>query len=215
MKTWNVIRLLVVVSATLAASPMAFAQGVGNIGSLPTQFQTGTPPNGWTVISSTGPIPVVLDPNGPAWGKAFTGPNGGSFMQPGAGGPALPVTEVLQVAGNRPWTDWPEEVIGADAAGAPDYGWSWVNPSILVNGVTPGGLTITGVGTNNLSFFFNPVAPGSVVQIRKDLVYNGIPGAAFVGTLAVHEYPTPEPATVGLMGIGSLLMWRRRRASVV
>ncbi len=143
------------------------------------------------------------------WSKNFTGPNGGPFFQP-AFGPPLPVTEVLQVAGNLPWTDWHEDVMGIDASGAPDPGWSWANPSILVNGVAPSGLSITGAGTNNLSFFFNPVAPGSIVQISKDLVYSGIPGTTFIGTLAIHEYPTPEPATLGMLALGSLTVLRRR-----
>src|SRR5512140_477175 len=92
----------------------SYGQGVGNLGSLPTLFQTGTPANGWTVANATGPIPVVLDPNGPVWGKSFTGPNGGPFFYAPTSGtnPPLPVTEVLQVAGNRPWTDWHEDVFG-------------------------------------------------------------------------------------------------------
>jgi len=39
-----------------------------------------------------------------------------------------------------------------------------------VNGSVPSGLTIAAVGTGSLSFFFNSVAPGSVIDIRKDLV---------------------------------------------
>jgi hypothetical protein len=210
MKAQRMFKLSVVMAVGMIASQMALAQGVGNLGSLPTVFSGPNPPVGWNVVSSAGPIPVVLDPTGPAWGKSFTGPNGGPFVQPALGAP-LPVKELLVVAGNKPWTDWHEDVIGVDASGAPDPGWSWANPSILVNGVTPTGLSITGTGTNSLSFFFNAVAPGSIVQISKDLVYNGIPGTAFIGTLAVHEYPTPEPATMGLLGLGSVIMLSRRR----
>jgi hypothetical protein len=208
-------RLSVVVAVSLIASQMALAQGVGNIGSLPTVFPGPNPPVGWNVVSSTGPIPVVLNPTGPAWSKNFTGPNGGPFAQP-AFGPPLPVHESLVVAGILPWTDWHEDVIGIDASGAPDPGWVWANPALLVGGLPAPGLSITGAGTNSLSFYFNPLPPGTVVDIRKQLVYNGLPGATFIGTLAIHEYPTPEPATMGLMGIGSLLVWRRRnRVSVV
>jgi hypothetical protein len=213
MKTQNMMRLGVVALIGLVAPQMVLAQGVGNPGSLPTQFQTSNPPVGWTVVSTAGPIPVVLNPAGPVWGKSFTGPNGGPFVQP-AFGPALPVTESLQVAGNLPWADWHEDVIGIDASGAPDPGWSWANPSILVNGLTPSGLSITGAGTSNLSFFFNPVAPGSLVTIQKDLVYNGVPGTAFIGTLAIHEYPTPEPASLALLSLGGLMFIRRRSAVV-
>ena len=100
--------------------------------------------------------------------------------------------------------------MGIDASGALDPGWSWANPTLLVGGLPAPGLSITGAGTGNLSFFFNALAPGTIVNIRKDLVYTGTPGAAFVGTLAVHEYPTPEPTTVALLSLGSVLMLRRR-----
>ena len=193
---------LILVASLLTASS-ALAQGVGNGGSLPIQFQQSTANGGWNVVDPTGtPIPVQLDPNGPVWSKVFSGPGGGNFSQP-AFGPPLPVYEALQVAPNLPWSDWHEEVVHPD--------WVWTNPAILVNGVVPGGLTITGAGTNNLSFFFNPVAPGSFVEIFKDLVYNGIPGTTFIGTLNIHEYPTPEPASAALLGCAGVLLLSRRR----
>jgi hypothetical protein len=86
----------------------------------------------------------------------------------------------------------------------------WVNPAILVNG-SPYPATIVGAGTSNLSFFFAPVAPGSTVIVRKQLAYNGVPGQVFNGTLAVHEYPTPEPASLALLGMGSAYLLRRRK----
>jgi hypothetical protein len=215
MKAQKMFTLLAIVALGLIAAPMALAQGVGNPSSLPTQFQSSGPPNGWTVIFPTGgPVPVVLDPTGPVWKKDFTGPNGGPFTQPAFGAP-LPVTEVLQVAGGIPWTDWHEDVVGIDASGALDPGWAWANPSLLVNGVPAPGLTVTGVGTSSLSFFFNPIFPGDQVIIRKQLVYNGLPGTAFNGTLAITEYPTPEPATIGLLALGSVIMWRRRNRNTV
>jgi hypothetical protein len=214
MKARTLITLSAVAWLSLTGSQMALAQGVGNLGSLPTVFpQTGTPPNGWIVTSTAGSIPVVLDPLGPAWGKSFTDPNGGNFSYPltSPNNPPLNVQEFLVVAPNSPpWTDWHEDVVGIDASGAPDPGWAWANPSLLVNGVPAPGLTVTGAGTNSLSFFFNPIFPGDQVIIRKQLVYNGLPGTTFVGTLAVHEYPTPEPATIGLLALGGLAMLRRR-----
>jgi hypothetical protein len=209
------VSVCVAIIAVFALSGPALAQGVGNLGSLPTSFQTGTPPNGWTVINTNGPIPVVLDPTGPVWSKNFTGPNGGNFFYPptSATNPPLPVSELLVVAGTNPWTDWHEDVMGIDASGAPNPGWTWANPAVLVNGLPAPGLTVTGVGTNSLSFFFNPVAPGSVINIRKDLVYTGLPGATFIGTLAVHEWPTgvPEPGTLAILGMGAAFAVRHRR----
>jgi hypothetical protein len=203
MEVQSSIKYLVIVAISLAVSQAALAQGVGNLGALPTQFATATPPNGWDVVDATGaPIPVVLDPAGPVWGKEFTGPNGGAFSYP-ALSPPLPVHESLLVSGNLPWTDWHEEVLSPD--------WSWANPTILVNGTVPSGLTISVLG-GNLSYFFDPVLPGSVIDIRKDLVYNGVPGTVFSGTLPIHEYPTgiPEPASLILLCAGGLCALRRR-----
>ena len=206
MRALNNIRCLVVVSITLVAAQMALGQGVGNLSSLPTQFDTPIPPTGWNVVdpATGGPIPVVLDPLGPVWGKNFTGPNGGPFSYP-ALAPPLPVHELLVVAGTLPWTDWHEDVL--------DPTWSWANPTILVNGLPPTNLT-TSLSGGSLSFFFDPISPGSIIDIRKELVYNGVPGQSFQGTLPIHEYPTPEPASLGALAIGGLLAFRRRARSV-
>ena len=214
MKAQNSIKYLVVAVIGLVATQMAYAQGVGNLGSLPTQFTTPIPPTGWTVGSPPAPIPVILDPTGPVWYKNFTGPNGGPFSYP-AFAPPLPVQEFLQVdPASPPWTDWHEDVIGIDQFGIPDPGWIWVNPFIFVNGSTPTGLTITGAGTSNLSFFWTaPANPGDTVIIRKQLAYAGLPGTTFTGTLAIHEYPTPEPGSIGLLSIGGLLALRRWRTA--
>lgn len=203
MKTQNMVKLAVVALVGSVASQAVLAQGVGNLASLPTQFETSNPPTGWVVVDPNGlPIPVSLDPAGPVWKKDFTGPNGGPFSYP-ALSPPLYVSEHLIVAGNIPWTDWHEDVL--------DPNWTWANPLLLVNGLPAPGLTVAGVGTSSLSFFFNPVAPGSTIDIRKELVYNGLPGTAFIGTLPIIQYPTPEPATLGLLAIGSLAALRRRR----
>lgn len=210
MKSRRTFQLLAATSIIVVLSPFAFGQGVGNIGSLPTMFTTTNPPTGWTVTDPAGlPIPVSLDPSGPVWGKVFAGPNGGPFVQP-ALGPALPVVEQLVVAGTIPWTDWHEDVIGVDASGVPDPNWTWANPMLLVNGLPAPGLT-TSLSGGSLSFYFNPVAPGSIITIQKNLIYNGIPGTAFIGTLAIHEYPTPEPATMGMLALGGIAALRRGR----
>ncbi len=204
MTAQNSIKNLVVVSIVLVAGQLALAQGVGNLGSLPTQFETSNPPTGWVVVDPAGgPIPVSLDPNGPVWGKNFTGPQGSNFVYP-AGSLPLAVSEMFVVSGNLPWTDWHEDVL--------DPAWTWANPFVLVNGVPASGLT-TSISGGNLSYFFNPVAPGSLIQIRKDLVWNGALGTTFIGTLPIHEYPTgvPEPASIGMLAIGALVALRRAR----
>ena len=112
MKVQNKIKCLGVASIGLVASQMAFAQGVGNIGSLPTLFTTSNPPNGWSVMNSSGPISVVLDPTGPVWGKNFGGSNPDGTFTYSAGSPPLPVNELVMVDPTTPpWTDWHEDVL--------------------------------------------------------------------------------------------------------
>lgn len=214
MQARNTQYVLIVGALSLIAAQSALAQGVGNLNSLPSVIPMSGSSPGWVVGAPTNPIPVVRDPLGPQWGKSFTDPNGGSFSYAPTSptNPPLSVQEFLVVdPKSPPWTDWHEEVIGIDAlTGASDYGWTWVNPALLVNGLPAPGLTTSIVG-NTVSFFFNPVLPGDTVTIRKQLAYNGVPGAVFNGTLAVHEYPTPEPASMALMGLGSALLLRRRQ----
>jgi hypothetical protein len=197
-------RMSVLLTASLfIATGHALAQGVNNPGSLPSSFQSPVPVTGWLVIDPNGtPIPVSLNPNGQPWSKNFTGPNGQPFSYP-AFAPPLSVQEILQVAPTLPWTDWHEDV------GNP--GWVWANPpTVLVNNI-PIFPTITGVGTSQLNFFFSPAIPvGAVVDIRKDLQYQGIPGTVFTGTLGIHEYPTPEPTSLLLLAGGSVLALKRR-----
>lgn len=206
MKKWNMFKLSVVLLVSTVASQVVLAQGVNNPGSLPSSFATNTPADGWLVIGTDAsgaptPIPVSLNPNGPVWSKTFTGPNGGSFFYP-AGALPLPVSEVLLVAPTEPWYDWHEDVL--------DPNWVWLNPAVFVNNVQifP---TFAGIGTSNLSMYFNPALNvGDLVIIRKELAYTGLPGTTFIGTLPIHQYPTPEPASMVLLGLGSMLMLKRR-----
>lgn len=198
-------------AVTAAITSAALAQGVGNLGSLPTQISSSQQPlTGWSVDSgiATNPwVPVQIDPNGPQWVKTLSGPNGQPFVA--VPGQTFTLQELLVVAPTLPWTDWHEDILTP--------GWDWVPPSVLLaNGVPAAGLTSVITPGNNvvggsIDFYFNSLAPGTQVIIRKNLQYTGTPGVAFIGTVQVAEYPTPEPASLGLLGIGSLLVLRRRR----
>ena len=82
------------------------------------------------------------------------------------------------------------------------------------------GLTIShtppGPGTGGtIDFYFNSLPVGTKVDIRKQLQYvGGATGVPFDGIVRIAEFPTPEPGAIGLMALGSLSLWRRRRQAV-
>ena len=182
----------------------ALAQGVGNLPALPIIIPGNAATGGWVV----GPVEVVRDPNGPKWIKHFTDPNGGPFTA--IPGQMFSVIEQLYIAPQLPWSDWHEEILTP--------GWDWAGPIVmLANGSPASGLVITntpGVAPTGgtLGLDFDPLFPGTQVLIRKQLQYTGTLGTVFVGTVEIAQYPTPEPASLGLLAIGSLLSLRRRRA---
>ena len=188
----------------LAASSV-FAQGVGNPpGSLPWFFPQNTP-TGWDI---GGPILIVLDPTGGPWGKTLADPSGGSVT--GTVGTTYTLHEQLKVGGTLPWTDWHEEIT--------TIGWEWQPTStILANGVPVGGFSAVytpgySSAGGSVDFYFNSLAPGTIVDIYKTLQFAGQVGTFNTGTINLHEYPTPEPAALALLGLGGVVALRRRRA---
>ncbi len=206
MRTRRLIATSLVIAVVAATA--AFGQGVGNLGSLPTQFQAPVPIGGWNVADATGgPIPVQLDPNGGPWIKNLTGLGGQPFSA--VPGQTFFLNESLSIAPSLPWTDWHEQILNP--------GWDWVAPiAFLANGAPPAGLS--GVHTpgnstvgGSVDFYFNPLAVGTKIDIRKTLIYNGINGAVFTGTLQIAEFPTPEPASLGMLALGGIALLRRHR----
>lgn len=187
----------------ILATQAVLAQGVGNVGSLPVVHTQNTP-TGWDI----GPVPVVLDPSGSPWSKILTDPTGGAVQ--GTVGTTYTLHEQLVVSGNRPWTDWHEQIM--------TIGWQWQqNASILANGNPVGGFSAvytpaTSASGGSVDFYFNSLAPGTVVDIFKKLEFAGQVGTFNTGTIDIHEYPTPEPASIGLLAAGGLVLIRRRRA---
>ena len=192
MKTKRTIVTSLVV-ATVAASA-AFSQGIGNVGSLPNSFgptilPSGSP--GWYV----GQYPIVRDPNGSPWLKVFR--HGPLQIVPNQ---VLDIHESFIISGTLPWADWHEHVITAN--------WIWTpQVSLYANGNPAPGL-VTNWTPSTLDLYFNSLPVGTIVDIHKQIQWLG-PGIA--GDVDVIEYPTPEPASLGLLGIGSLLALRRRR----
>lgn len=195
------VRLMAGGLVLMVAGSTALAQGVGNLGQLPYQvFHNST--NAWFVNDpiSGGPLPVVLDPTGPVWHKDLAAPPGALIQ----GGTTYSLRELLVVAGNLPWTDYHEEIVTPP-------GWSWINPSLLVNGVVPSGYSVVNSGST-VDFYFDPIPVGSVVLISKQLVYSGPLPAQFSG-IGINQYPTPEPGSLLLLVCGGLLAMKRRRAA--
>ena len=129
--------------------------------------------------------------------------------------PFLSLSEFLQVGPGPSWTDWHENILTP--------GWSWGNVNIVTPGVVgPTNLVINQAGPS-VDFFFDPLAPGTNVIIRKQLHFNGQPNttmqADFLAgnySIRVAEYPTstPEPTTLPLVGLalgGAAMVGLRRR----
>lgn len=194
----------------LVAAPILFAQGVGNLGSLPTLFTSPVPITGWSVDSGNAAnpwLPVQIDPNGPQWVKTFTGANGQPITA--VPGQTFTLQELLVVAPTQSWEDWHEHILTP--------GWEWVQPTVFfANFAPPAGLnTVVTPGTpttgGKIDFTFNPLVPGTLIDIRKTLQYNGPAGTVFTGKIDIAQFPTPEPGSLLMLVGGSLLVLKRRR----
>jgi hypothetical protein len=190
----------------LATGAIALAQGVGNPGSLPTVFPQNTP-SGWDI----GPYAVELDPAGPVWSKVLTDPSGGPVT--GTVGTTYSLHEQLIVSGTLPWKDWHEQIT--------TIGWEWQqSSSIFANGAPVGGFNAvytpaTSASGGSVDFSFNSLAPGTVVDIFKTLQFAGQVGQFNTGTIDIHEFPTPEPASLLMLTLGSAMVLKRRRGCLI
>lgn len=156
----------------------------------------------------TAPIPIDLDITGPPWNKGISDPKG-EIIAPGS----MDMIEYIQNVGTEPWYDWHEHIL-APPAGLPQSNWVDVI-GLFVNG-TAIGYTATGLGTPilDLDNFSQPVLPGDILLIEKRVeVFPSTTGSGGP-LLRIHEYPTPEPASLALLGIGALSVLGRRKGAL-
>lgn len=185
-------------------------------------------------------VDLVFDPSAGPMQKLFDSPRGatGGPIQLDAEQPfPQPLWEdflILPPAGTTPGysvSDWHEKVHTP--------GWEWVLPgdSRFPDLFPPDESLITRDGDPwpwnmspmpvmdpaNLWVDFEPIEPNHVLDVHKALLWVGTPGNRIWGdgvddagnivdesVIDVWEYPTPEPATISLLGVAALATLIRR-----
>jgi hypothetical protein len=157
----------------------------------------------WNATIGTGdlPVPVALDPTGPAWGKHFqTLDNSPIDVYNGI----LSLNETLTVSGSEAWTGWHAEFI------TPGFIWLDTPPysalAILANGsLLPLTYGITGAG---IDATFAPLVPGTRVELFLKFAWPDT--TAFTGSIDMRQYPVPEPLSLLGFTFFFLILGKRR-----
>lgn len=155
-------------------------------------------------INGPDPIPIDLDPTGGPWSKSITDPD---FLITTP--TILQMVETIINVGDEPWFDWHEHIL-PNAAGVPSSS-TWVSVKLFVNG-TPITFASGGLGTQDLwvDTFSQPVLPGDILTVEKEVEAFPLPFPTGDPILRLQEYPTPEPASAALIGLGGLALLKRR-----
>jgi len=201
---WLLTSISVVALFTLSNSVLA--QGTATGPATSHDIDTGP----IVLIGSAGsPMPIDLDPTGQPWTKGFFDPK---ILA--AGDITVDIIETIQNVGTESWGDWHEHIIGDPASATFPSFWSSV-VSIQING-SPITFIATGIGTKDLwlDTFSQPVLPGDILTIHKQVdVFNNTAGADGFPLIRLQEYPTPipEPGSLALVAVGSLVLMVMRR----
>jgi hypothetical protein len=156
--------------------------------------------------TAANPVPIDLDPVGPPWLKSVMDPQ--NIVQ----GPAiLDLVETILNVGTEPWTDWHEVLLPPPVGVVPS---TWANVVGLSINNNPIGFSAFGIGLQTLDLygFSQPVLPGDVFQIHKQVqVFGSLTGVGGE-LLRILEYPTtvPEPSALVLVAAAALTFTCRR-----
>jgi len=177
-------------------------------------------PGGFMWGDPNNPVSVSYDPTaGPIekWLKFDSDLNGDGAIDLNdlaifAANPIFNLQEFLVVGPGPAWTDWHEEILTPD--------WEWGNVQINSFGPPPGPTNLLIQQTpTTVDFYFDPLPPGTQVDIRKQLVFAGnIADQAFQTDflqnnlmVKISEHPTvPEPSGLVLAACGVLGLCLRR-----
>lgn len=192
-----------------AASPMAWAQGVGPGSPTDTdhllQPVASIPEDhiDWATIigSAAVPVGVELDPTGPAWTKHFQTENGSLITVTNG---VVWIAENLLVSGSVPWTGWHSEIV--------TDGFVWYaggsSPTFaLIVGGTPIAVTVQTSGSS-LDATFPALLPGTPVRLYQKFAWSQ--ETPFDGVIDMCQYPVPEPISLVSLAALFFVSYRKR-----
>jgi hypothetical protein len=111
--------------------------------------------------------------------------------------PVIHITKQINNDTGFAWTDYHLQISGQGAAYVPGSATSDRFSTIVENG-------------NNIDFFSPLIVPvNDSVTLGFDIK---VPSGTF--SFSISQTPTPEPATIGLLGLGALTIIRRRRSTL-